>query len=61
LTVWVTFSGIALDKLDAKLGYLPKIDRNLPRDMILAIWTPEKLEEHEDWREIARQLYDEEE
>jgi hypothetical protein len=39
--VWVAYEGAGPDELMAKLGFQPKIDRNMPRETILALWKQE--------------------
>jgi hypothetical protein len=47
------------DNLTAKLGYNPKVDRTMPRQVILDLWKQEMMQK-DDWRAIVEPLADDE-
>jgi hypothetical protein len=59
--VWITYNGHRPDRMTEQLGSEPKIDRNLPRNVILDRWKQEMAIKFEEWREIIAQMCDEEE
>jgi hypothetical protein len=58
VNVWVTFTSTGPDAFNTKLGFHPKIDRNLPRTRFGALEAGDYRGTRR-WREIIARLYDE--
>jgi hypothetical protein len=47
VTVWVTYTGRAIDGCGANFGFQPKIEKNLPEETIIALWKQEAARVHD--------------